>query len=68
MAASPRPIRFVMDAGFFKIPVLSALFRSLKAIPITSAKENEFVLEGRFADAKGAGGWATGVHFFRRGT
>ena len=48
MAASPRPIRFVMDAGIFKIPVLSALFRSLKAIPITSAKENEFVLEEAF--------------------
>ena len=48
MAASPRPIRFVMDARIFKIPVLSSLFRSLKAIPITSAKEDEFVLEEAF--------------------
>ena len=48
MAASPRPIRFVMDASIFKIPVLSSLFRSLKAIPIASAKEDEFVLEEAF--------------------
>ena len=48
MAASPRPIRFVMDASIFKMPVLSTLFRSLKAIPITSAKEDPFVLEQAF--------------------
>ena len=48
MAASPRPIRFVMDASIFKIPVLSSLCRSLKAIPIASAKDDEFVLEEAF--------------------
>ncbi len=40
MAASPRPIRFVMDAGIFKTPVLGWLFRSVKAIPIAPAKND----------------------------
>ena len=34
MAASPRPIRFVMDHRIFKMPVLGWLFRLAKAIPI----------------------------------
>src|SRR5688500_10740418 len=36
LAASPRPIRFVMDHSIFKIPVLSFVFRTGKAIPIAS--------------------------------
>ena len=48
MAVSPRPIRFVMDAAIFKTPILSQLFRMLKAIPISSAKEDEFVLQAAF--------------------
>ena len=44
LAASPRPIRFVMDHNIFKFPVLSFIFRTGKAIPIASAKENEALL------------------------
>lgn len=48
MAASPRPIRFVMDAQIFKMPVLSWLFKKLDAIPIASAKDDAFLLESAF--------------------
>ena len=34
MAASPRPIRFVMDHQIFKVPVLGWLFRLAQSIPI----------------------------------
>lgn len=40
MAASPRPIRFVMDAAIFKTPVLGWLFRLAKAIPVASQKDD----------------------------
>ncbi|MFN4291012.1 MAG: MFS transporter [Permianibacter sp.] len=39
-AAVPRPARFVMYHTIFKIPVLSWLFRTVKAIPIAPAKED----------------------------
>jgi len=39
-AASPRPIRFVMDHRIFAIPVISWVFRAAKAIPIAPAKED----------------------------
>jgi 1-acyl-sn-glycerol-3-phosphate acyltransferase len=48
MAASPRPIRFVMDAGIFKVPVLSWIFRTAKAIPIAPAKEDPVAYEKAF--------------------
>jgi 1-acyl-sn-glycerol-3-phosphate acyltransferase len=35
-----RPVRFVMDHRIFRIPVLSWLFRTAKAIPIAPAKED----------------------------
>jgi 1-acyl-sn-glycerol-3-phosphate acyltransferase len=35
-----RPARFVMDKGIFHIPVLNFIFRTGKAIPITSAKKD----------------------------
>ena len=38
LAASPRPIRFVMDHNIFKLPVISFVFRTGKAIPIAPAK------------------------------
>ncbi len=44
LAASPRPIRFVMDHHIFRIPVLSFVFRTGKAIPIASAREDERIL------------------------
>jgi 1-acyl-sn-glycerol-3-phosphate acyltransferase len=48
MAISPRPIRFVMDVGIFRIPVMSWLFRQVKAIPIASAKSNPALMERAF--------------------
>lgn len=49
MAASPRPIRFVMDHRIFKVPVLSWIFRTAKAIPIAPAKEDVAVMEQAYA-------------------
>ncbi|MBI5256987.1 MAG: MFS transporter [Burkholderiales bacterium] len=40
MAASPRPIRFIMDHRIFKIPVLGWLFKLAKAIPVAPQKED----------------------------
>ena len=44
MAASPRPVRFVMDHNIFRVPVLSFVFRTARAIPIAPAKENPELL------------------------
>jgi 1-acyl-sn-glycerol-3-phosphate acyltransferase len=51
MAASPRPIRFVMDHRIFAIPVLGALFRLAKAIPIAPEKEDPAVYRAAFEAA-----------------
>ena len=53
MAASPRPIRFVMDHRIFKVPVLGALFRLAKAIPIAPRAEDPVAYEAAFAAAAG---------------
>jgi 1-acyl-sn-glycerol-3-phosphate acyltransferase len=45
-----RPIRFVMDHGIFKIPVLSFIFRTAKAIPIASAKVDPELLERAYEE------------------
>ena len=45
LAASPRPIRFVMDHRIFKTPIVSFVFRTGKAIPIAPAKEDPKLLE-----------------------
>jgi len=50
MAASPRPIRFVMDHRIFKIPLLSWIFRTAKAIPIASAKDDRWLMEKAYVD------------------
>ncbi|HAT30196.1 MAG TPA: glycerol acyltransferase [Janthinobacterium sp.] len=50
MAASPRPIRFVMDHNIFKTPLLGWIFRTGKAIPIASAKEDPWLMEKAFVD------------------
>jgi len=50
MAASPRPIRFVMDHRIFKMPVLSWIFKTAKAIPIAPAKEDPVLMEKAYAD------------------
>ena len=39
MAASPRPIYFIMDHRIFQVPVLGWLFRLAKAIPIAPRVE-----------------------------
>jgi hypothetical protein len=44
-AACRRPIRFVMDHRIFRIPVLSFVFRTGRAIPIAPARENPELLE-----------------------
>jgi 1-acyl-sn-glycerol-3-phosphate acyltransferase len=48
-ALCPRPIRFVMDASIFRVPVLSWLFRQVNAIPIASAKKEPATLEKALA-------------------
>ncbi len=58
MAASPRPITFVMDYRIFKTPIISFIFRTSKAIPIAPAKEDEALLNeayDRVAEALAAG-------------
>jgi 1-acyl-sn-glycerol-3-phosphate acyltransferase len=52
MAASPRPIRFVMDAGIFRIPVLGALFKLAKAIPIAARDKDPATYEAAFLQAQ----------------
>lgn len=44
-AACRRPIRWVMDYRIFQIPLLSFFFRTSRAIPIASARENREVLD-----------------------
>ncbi|WP_287877231.1 MULTISPECIES: MFS transporter [Acidovorax] len=51
MAASPRPICFVMDHRIFRVPVLGWLFRLAKAIPIAPHKEDPRVYEAAFERA-----------------
>ncbi len=48
MAASPRPIHFVMDHRIFKVPVLGWLFKLAKAIPIAPRKEDPAAYEAAF--------------------
>jgi 1-acyl-sn-glycerol-3-phosphate acyltransferase len=49
-AASPRPIRFVMDHRIFRNPFLGWIFRTAKAIPIAAAKEDPWLMEKAFVD------------------
>ena len=48
MAASPRPIRFVMDYRIFAMPVLSWVFRTAKAIPIAAASVDPILARRAF--------------------
>jgi 1-acyl-sn-glycerol-3-phosphate acyltransferase len=50
VAASPRPIRFVMDHRIFNTPFIGWIFRTAKAIPIAPAKENPWLMEKAFVD------------------
>ena len=51
MAASPRPIRFLMDHRIFRVPVLGRLFRLAKAIPIAPRAEDPVAYEAAFEAA-----------------
>jgi 1-acyl-sn-glycerol-3-phosphate acyltransferase len=51
MAASPRPIRFVMDHRIFKVPVLGWLFKLAKAIPVAPQKEDPVAYEAAFRES-----------------
>ncbi|MEP7244556.1 MAG: MFS transporter [Gammaproteobacteria bacterium] len=48
-AACRRPVRFIMEAAIFRIPVLNAVFRGMKAIPVAPAKVDPEVYERAFA-------------------
>jgi 1-acyl-sn-glycerol-3-phosphate acyltransferase len=50
LAACPRPIRFLMDHQIFRIPVLSFVFRTGKAIPIARARDDPKMLEAAYAE------------------
>jgi len=52
MAASPRPIAFIMDHRIFKVPVLGWLFKLAKAIPIAPQREDAAVYEQAFERAR----------------
>jgi 1-acyl-sn-glycerol-3-phosphate acyltransferase len=52
MAASPRPIRFIMDQRIFRLPVLGRLFRLAKAIPIASRRDDPAVCDQAFVQAR----------------
>ena len=52
MAASPRPIRFIMDHRIFATPVLGGVFRLAKAIPIAPRSEDPHTYEAAFATAR----------------
>ncbi len=52
MAASPRPIRFIMDHNIFKMPVIGWFFKLCKAIPIAPQRENAATYEQAFAQAR----------------
>jgi 1-acyl-sn-glycerol-3-phosphate acyltransferase len=49
-----RPIRFVMYYKIFKIPVLSWIFRTARAIPIAGAKEDPELMQRAFAEIEAA--------------
>jgi len=53
-ASVRRPMRFIMDHRIFEVPVLNWLFRTLRAIPVASAREDAALKESAFATAAAA--------------
>jgi 1-acyl-sn-glycerol-3-phosphate acyltransferase len=47
-AACRRPIRFIMENAIFRAPIIRTLATGMKAIPITSAREDAVVYERAF--------------------
>jgi 1-acyl-sn-glycerol-3-phosphate acyltransferase len=58
-----RPIRFVMDHRIFRVPLLSFIFRTMRTIPIASAREDARMKGRAFAEAADAlrGGEVVGI-------
>lgn len=50
MAASPRPLRFVMDHHIFKIPMLSWLFKAARAIPVAPQNVDANLTEAAYEE------------------
>jgi 1-acyl-sn-glycerol-3-phosphate acyltransferase len=51
MAASPRPIYYVMDHKIFRIPLLGSMFKLAKAIPIAPQKDDPATYQAAFDSA-----------------
>ena len=51
MAASPRPLCFMMDHRIFGMPLLGTLFRLARAIPVAPRAEDPLAYEAAFARA-----------------
>ncbi|MDO5690933.1 MAG: MFS transporter [Pseudomonadota bacterium] len=51
MAASPRPIRFIMDHRIFRVPVLGWLFKLAKCIPIAPQQDDPATYQRAFEQA-----------------
>jgi hypothetical protein len=49
-----RPIRFVMDYRIFRFPLLSWLFRTMRAIPIAPARDDPALKAAAFAEVRRA--------------
>ena len=62
-ATIPRPVRFVMYYRIFEIPVMRWIFRTAKAIPIASPREDEALMQRAFdaIDAALADGQVVGI-------
>ncbi|ODV42246.1 glycerol acyltransferase [Cupriavidus sp. UYMMa02A] len=67
MAASPRPVRFVMDYRIFKVPLMSWFFRQARAIPIAPAHEDPALLAKAYDDVAAALGDGDLVCIFPEG-
>ena len=48
--ACRRPVRFVMDHNIFRVPVLNFIFRTGRAIPIASSRDDPELLEKAYED------------------
>jgi 1-acyl-sn-glycerol-3-phosphate acyltransferase len=53
-ASVRRPMRFIMDHRIFQVPGLNWLFRTLRAIPVASAREDAALKESAFVTAEAA--------------
>ncbi len=50
-ACVPRPVRFVMDHRIFAFPLLNFIFRTMRAIPIASEKEDPTMKQRAFEES-----------------